>query len=96
MLYQNKLRLCVKLTCLLTAIVTGSAYAHSFTQTELAYMPAVKQIELFKKGTIAPIDVLEAGPAQVRRKTRVQGFLCIDPGIPASGRVRILTHESLS
>ena len=67
MLYQNKLRLCVKLTCLLTAIVTGSAYAHSFTQTELAYMPAVKQIELFKNGTIAPIDVLEAQIAQIEK-----------------------------
>lgn len=28
-------------------------------------MPAVKQIELFKKGTIAPIDVLEAQIAQI-------------------------------
>lgn len=52
MLYQNKLRLCVKFTCLLTAILTGSAYAHSFTQTELAYMPAVKQIELFKRALL--------------------------------------------
>lgn len=67
MLKQTKSLLCVKFASLLAIIVAGSANAHSFTQTELAYMPAVKQLELFKEGTIAPIDVLEAQIAQVEK-----------------------------
>lgn len=43
----------------------GAAQAHSFTQEELAYMPAAEQLKYFKKGTITPLEVLEAQIARV-------------------------------
>ena len=52
--------LCAVCLCLLVVLAGSNVWAHSFTQTELAYMPATKQLELFKAGVIAPIDVLVA------------------------------------
>lgn len=60
------LRLLTALVCLFFALI-GNASAHSFTQEELAYMPATKQLKLFKAGVIAPIDVLEAQIARVEK-----------------------------
>lgn len=50
---------------LCTAFGASGALAHSYTQEELAYMPATKQIELFKKGEVTPLEVLEAQIARV-------------------------------
>jgi Asp-tRNA(Asn)/Glu-tRNA(Gln) amidotransferase A subunit family amidase len=41
--------------------------AAKFSQKELAYMPATLQIELFKRGTITPVDVLKAQKAEYDR-----------------------------
>ena len=59
--------LCTVCLCLLAVMAGPNVWAHSFTQTELAYMPAMKQLELFKAGVIAPIDVLEAQIARVEQ-----------------------------
>ena len=50
---------------------TSIAYAKThFTQEQLAYMPAVKLIELFKKGETTPSEVLEA---QINRVKEYNG-----------------------
>ncbi len=59
--------LCAVCLCLLAVLASPNVWAHSFTQIELAYMPATKQLELFKAGVIAPIDVLEAQIARVEQ-----------------------------
>lgn len=54
-----------KLTCsvVVLAVLTGflsSVSAATFSQKELAYLPANVQIELFKRGVITPVDMLNA------------------------------------
>ena len=53
------------LVCLV--FLTGAAQAHSFTQEELAYMPAVEQLKHFEQGTVTPLEVLEAQIARVEK-----------------------------
>ena len=53
--------------CLFALFAAQSVRAQQFTQAELAYMPATLQLELFKAGIIAPIDVLEAQIARVEQ-----------------------------
>ncbi|MDO4204128.1 MAG: amidase [Selenomonadaceae bacterium] len=48
-------------------VTSGAAQAHSFTQEELAYMPAVEQLKHFKAGTITPLEVLEAQIARIEK-----------------------------
>jgi hypothetical protein len=65
----RKRRLCVVLLSgvLLLAGTVWPGVAAEFTQKELAYMPATLQIELFKRGTISPVDVLKAQKAEYDR-----------------------------
>ena len=51
-------------TAVVTVFLTGMANAASFTQKELAFMPATTQLELFKQGVITPVVVLKAQIAQ--------------------------------
>lgn len=60
-------------TALITLFVAGinMVYAKSrYTQVQLAYMPAVQLIELFKKGETTPSEVLEA---QIKRVQEYNG-----------------------
>ncbi|MGI9428210.1 MAG: amidase family protein, partial [Bythopirellula sp.] len=55
-------------------VVCTKVDAVEFTRTELAYMPATLQIELFKRGDITPIDVLTAQKAEYdRTEEKVNG-----------------------
>ena len=55
----------------LWAMAGNPAFAQSkFSEEELAYMPAVKLLELFKKGEVAPSEVLEA---QIKRVKKYNG-----------------------
>ena len=69
-----------------------------FTDEELAYMPAVKQIELFKKGDLAPIDVLEA---QIRRVEKYNGPIkpegeVLEDYLGFNGKVNALSFEKFA
>jgi len=66
---RKKYTLFVTLLFALICFVPASEAAgrNRFTQEELAYMPAVQQIKLFKSGTITPTDVLEAQIARVKK-----------------------------
>jgi amidase len=62
------------LTALLLLVALPKTNAAEFTQTELAYMPATLQLELFKRGDITPMDVLTAQKAQFdRTEDKVNG-----------------------
>lgn len=50
-----------------SGMTADAANKLNFSEEELAYMPATKQIELFKKGDLAPIDVLNAQIARVQK-----------------------------
>ena len=55
---------------LITLFASGASavFAKSkFSQDELAYMPAVQLIELFKKGETTPSEVLEAQISRVKK-----------------------------
>ncbi|MBR4607037.1 MAG: amidase [Lachnospiraceae bacterium] len=68
-MFSQKFLVALTAVALMTLIVSGasSVYAQSkFTQEQLAYMPAVKLIELFKKGETTPSEVLEAQIARVK------------------------------
>ena len=52
---------CQVVSVFLLILVFEAAQAAEFSQKELAYMPATLQIELFKRGDITPMDVLQAG-----------------------------------
>jgi hypothetical protein len=52
------------LGALLLVCIAGPGTVAEFTQQDLAYMPATLQIELFKRGTITPVDVLRAQQAR--------------------------------
>ncbi|WP_412754153.1 amidase [Legionella londiniensis] len=56
----NSRSLRLRLLLLLFLTQSDVALAASFTQEELAFMPASTQIELFKNGIISPVDVLNA------------------------------------
>ena len=55
------------LAALLAIAVARQAPGAEFTQLELAYMPASTQLELFRRGVISPVDVLEAQIAQIEK-----------------------------
>ena len=61
------LQLFAVIACLCVALAGNYANAHMFSETELAYMSATKQLELFKAGVITPLDVLEAQIARVQK-----------------------------
>ena len=53
---------------LVVAVGANAVFAEpKFSQEELAYMPAVKLIELFKKGETTPSEVLEAQISRVKK-----------------------------
>ena len=53
---------------LITFFASSAVFAESkFSQEELAYMPAVQLIELFKKGETTPSEVLEAQISRVKK-----------------------------
>jgi len=60
-------RYLLPMTISVSFFVAGMSNAASFSQRELAYMPASLQIELFKRGDITPLDVLKAQKAEYDR-----------------------------
>ncbi|MCR5447642.1 MAG: hypothetical protein K6E80_08525, partial [Schwartzia sp.] len=53
--------------CVSAAQAAPNSAESKFTQEELAYMPAVQLIELFKKGETTPSEVLEAQISRVKK-----------------------------
>ena len=69
-LYFRKALFAFMAAVLITFFASGAnaVFAKSkFSQEELAYMPAVQLIELFKKGETTPSEVLEAQISRVKK-----------------------------
>ena len=67
----KRLRLAIT-SSIIATLTLGSFHGEAanklnFSEEELAYMPATQQIELFQKGDLAPIDVLNAQIARVEK-----------------------------
>ena len=80
----------------LASTLGAKAHAQTFSEAELAYMPATKQIELFKAGVITPLQVLEAqiarvaaynGPLKKDTREELQNYLTFN------GKVNALCFE---
>ena len=65
-----------KITAITVAglILSSASYANktvTYTQQQLAYMPVIMQIELFKAGVLSPVDVLKAQIAQYKKTNEI-------------------------
>ena len=54
-----------------TSEVTENVQSRNYTQQELAFLPASTLIDLFKQGTVSPVDVVEAQKAQWEKTNQI-------------------------
>ena len=93
-----KKRLLTLSLSLLACSTVCEASADKYTQDELAYMPATKQLELFRSGELSPVDVLEA---QIARIEKYNGPVnenreVLEDYLHFNGKVNALSHTNFA
>ena len=66
----RKLWITILLILFMTTCFAGTSMAAKFTQAELAFMPAMVQIELYKQGLLSPVDVVQAQIKQFKKTNK--------------------------
>ena len=69
----NRARPIIRLSALLLiySCFVSMALAATFTQEELAFMPATVQMELYKQGLLSPVDVVQAQIKQFKKTNKI-------------------------